>query len=142
MRILYNKLGAMASGSMLVSKTHITSAYKVAAPVIKNVPLLPEPHWTHLEKKIEVGDQSREYLLKENESLTKSLCHSRDIIHTHQIMEEHTGCTPKQVESGSTHSREQKKRGLTILFAEGYRQYLTSEESIGLVRDQKERKEK
>ena len=73
-----------------MSKTHITSAYKVAAPVIENVPLLPKPHWTHLEKKTEIGYQSRESLLKENESLTESLRCSRDIIHTHQIMEERT----------------------------------------------------
>ena len=35
-----------------------------------------------------------------------------------------------------------KKSDRTVLFAKGYGQHLTSEESIGLVRDQKDRKEK
>ena len=127
MWILYSKLGAMASGSMLVSKTRITSAYKVVAPVIENAPLLPKPHWTHLEKRTEIGYQSRESLLKENESLTESLCHSRDIIRTHQIMEE---CTATQLILQDAHLnklnqvlhiRENKKKSdCTILFAKGY----------------------
>ena len=56
--------------------------------MIENAPLLPEPHWTHLEKKTEIGYRSQESLLKENESLIESLRRSRDIICTHQIMEE------------------------------------------------------
>ena len=117
----------MASGSMLVSKTRITSAYKAAAPVIENAPLLPEPHWTHLEKKTEIGYQSQESLLKENESLTKSLRHLRDIIRTHQIMEEHTATQLILQDAHLNklnqvlHIRENKKKSdRTILFAEGY----------------------
>lgn len=133
----------------LVSKTHITSAYKVVAPVIENAPLLPKPDWTHLEKETEIGYQSRESLLKENESLTESLHCSRDIICTHQVM---TECTATQLIIQDAHlnklnqvlhtRKNKKKSDCTILFAEGYGQHLTSEESIGLVRDQKERKEK
>jgi hypothetical protein len=149
MRILYSELGATASGSMLVSKTRITSAYKAAAPVIENAPLLPEPDWTHLEKETDIGYQSRESLLKKNESLTESLRRSRDIIRTHQVMEERTAAQLIIQDSHLNklnqvlHTRENKKKSdRTILFAEGYGRHLTSEESIGLVRDQKERKEK
>jgi hypothetical protein len=145
---MYGELGATASGSMLVSKTRITSAYKAAAPVIKNAPLLPEPDWTHLEKKTDIGYQSRESLLKENESLTESLRRSRDIIRTHQVMEERTAAQLIIQDAHLNklnqvlHTRENKKKSdHTILFAEGYGRHLTSEGSIGLVRDQKERKE-
>ena len=86
---MYSELGTTALGSMLVFKTHITSVYKAAAPVIENALLLLKPDWTHLEKKPEIGYQSQNSLLKENESLNESLCHSGHIICTHQLMEEH-----------------------------------------------------
>lgn len=117
--------------------------------MIENVPLLPEPDWTHLEKKTEIGYQSRESLLEENKSLTESLRCSRDIIRTHQVMEERTAAQLILQDAHLNklnqvlHTRENKKKSeRTILFAEGYGRHLTSEESIGLVRDQKERKEK
>jgi hypothetical protein len=121
----------------------------VAPPVIKKVPLLPEPDWTHLDKKMDMGYQSRESLPKQIESLTESLHCSRDIIHTHQVMEE---CTPAQLVLRNAHlnklnqvlyTHENKKQSdHTILFAKGYGRHLTDEESIGLVRGQKERGER
>ena len=127
MWILYSELGATASGSMLVSKTHITSTYKVAAPVIKNATLSPKPDWTHLEKKTEIGYQSQKSLLKENDSLTRSLSCLRDIICTHQLMEEHTAAqlilqnAHLNKLNQVLHACENKKKSdCTILFAKGY----------------------
>ena len=149
MRIMYSELGATSSGSMLVSKTRITSAYKAAPPVIEKAPLLPEPDWTHLDKKMDTGYQSRESLLKQIESLTDSLHRSRDIIRTHQVMAERTSAQLVLQNAHLNklnqvlHTRENKKQSdRTILFAEGYGRHLTNEESIGLVRGQKERKER
>ena len=88
MRMMYSELGATASGSMLLSKTHITSAYKAAALVIETVPLLPKPDWTHLDKKSDCSYQSWESLHKMNASLTESLHRSKDIIRTYEIMGE------------------------------------------------------
>ena len=90
MRMMYSELGATASGSMLLSKTRITSAYKAAAPVIETAPLLPEPDWTHLNKNSDDSYQSRESLLKTNGSLTESLRRSKDIIRTYEIMGKRT----------------------------------------------------
>jgi hypothetical protein len=88
--MMYSELGSTASGSMLLSKTHITSAYKAAAPVIETAPLLPEPDWIHLDKNSDCSYQSQESLRKMNVSHTKSLCHSKDIICTYEIMGERT----------------------------------------------------
>jgi len=149
MRIMYSELGATASGSMLVSKKRITSAYKAAPPVIEKAPLLPEPDWTHLDKKVDTSYQSRKSLLKQIESLTESLRRSRDIIQTHQVMEERTSAQLVLQNAHLNklnqvlHTRENKKQtDRTILFADGYGRHLTKEESIGLVRGQKERRER
>jgi hypothetical protein len=150
MRILYSELGATASGSMLVSKTRITSAYKAAAPVIEKAPLLPEPEWTYLNPTdVDNSYQSRHSLLEHNTSLTETLRRSWDIIRTHQVMAERT--TAQLVIQHAhlnklnqvLHNRENKKKSdRAVLFAEGYGLHLTNEESIGLVRGQKERKER
>ena len=149
MRMMYGELGATASGSILDSKTRITSAYKAAPPVIEKAPLLPDPDWTLLDQKANNSYQSQESLFKQIESLTESLHRSKDIIRSHEIMEERSSAQLVIQNAHLSklnqvlHTRENKKQSdRTILFAEGYGRHLTNDESIALVRGQKERKEK
>lgn len=131
---------------MLVSKNRISSAYKVVA--FESTPLLPEPDWTLLDRRKDTGYQSRASLLKQNTTLTESLRCSKDIIHVHQLKEEHANAqlvvqhTHLNKLNQVLHTKENKKKSdRTVLFAEGFGRHLTSEESISLVRSQKERRE-
>jgi hypothetical protein len=149
MRIMYSSLGATSSGSMLVSKNRISSAYKVAAPTFGDAPLLPEPDWSLLQKSIIADYQSRSYLLKQNAALTESLHYSRDIIQVHQLKEERANASLVVQNAYLNklnqvlHTKENKKKSdRTVLFAEGFGRHLTSNESITLVKDQRERREK
>jgi hypothetical protein len=58
MRLLYGALASTSSGSMLVSKTRVTSAYKIAAPVLEVLPELPAPDWRMLQKPPDSGYRS------------------------------------------------------------------------------------
>jgi len=69
MRIFYSALESTSSGSMLVGKTRITSAYEVAAPVLEDMPELPEPDWELLQDMSDiVGYQSRSHLSPKSNS--------------------------------------------------------------------------
>ena len=112
-------------------------------------PLLPDPDWTLLDQKANNSYQSRESLFKQIESLTESLHRSKDIIRSHEIMEERSSAQLVIQNAHLSklnqvlHTRENKKQSdRTILFAEGYGRHLTNDESIALVRGQKERKKK
>ena len=150
MHIFYSALGSTSSGSMLVGKTRITSSYEVAAPVLEDMPELPELDCRLLRDKSDiVGYQSRESLLTKIELLTESLHRAQVLIRTHEVIQEritaqlviqHAHLTKL---NQALHAKENKKTNdRTILFAEGFGRHLTSEESISLVEGQKERKEK
>jgi hypothetical protein len=132
-----------------VSKNRILSAHTVAAPVFKDVPLLPEPDWDLVNKRCDASYQSQDSLLQQNAALTESLVQSKNIICTLQLKEEHAN-TQLVVQNAHLnklnqvlHTKENKKMSdRTILFAEGFGRHLTNNESIALVRDQKERREK
>ena len=134
---------------MLVGKTRITSSYEVVAPIVENVPELPEPDWGLLQDKSDsVGYQTRESLLVKIEQLTKSLHHAQVLICTHQVIQERTAEQLIVQHAYLTklnqalHAKENKKSSdRTILFADGFGRHLTSEESISLVEGQKLRKE-
>jgi len=149
MCIMYSNLGVTSSGSMLVSKNHILSAYKVAAPVFEDTPLLPKPDWTLLQKRNDANYQSRNYLLQQNVALTESLHHSRNIIHAYQLKEEHANVALVVQNAHLNklnhvlHTKENKKKSNhTVLFAEGFGHHLTNDESIALLKGQRERQEK
>ena len=146
---MYSNLGVMTSGSLLVSKNRISSAYTVAAPVFEDVPLLPVPDWDLLNKKHDTGYQSRDSLLQQNAALTESLAQSKNIIRTLQLKEERANAQLVVQNAHLNklnqvlHTKENKKKSdRTILFTEGFGRHLTNDESIALVRDQKERREK
>ena len=91
MRIFYSALSSTSSGSMQVGKTQIPSSYEVMAPVVENVPELPEPDWGLLQSRPDgIGYQSRDYLLARIQQLTESLHHAQVLIHTHEVIQEHT----------------------------------------------------
>jgi hypothetical protein len=146
---MYSNLSATTSGSLLVSKNRISSAYTVAAPIFEDVPLLPEPDWDLLNKRCVAGYQSRDSLLQQNAALTESLVQSKNIIRTLQLKEERANAQLVVQKAHLNklnqvlHTKENKKKSdHTILFAEGFGRHLTNDESIVLVRDQKERREK
>ena len=149
LRIMYSNLGATTSGSLLVSKNRISSAYTVAAPVFKDVALLPEPSWDLLNKRHDAKYQSRDSVLQQNAALTESLAQSKDIIRTLQLKEERANA---QLVVQNAHlnklnqvlhtKKNKKKSDRTVLFAEGFGRHLTNDESIALVQGQKERREK
>lgn len=149
LRIMYSNLGATTSGSLLVSKNHISSAYTVATPAFEDVLLLPEPDWDLLNKKHNAGYQSWDSLFQQNAALTESLVQSKNIICTLQLKEEHANAQLVVQNAHLNklnqvlHMKENKKKSdHTILFAEGFGRHLTNDESIALVWDQKERREK
>ena len=148
LHIMYSNLGATTSGSMLVSKNRISSAYTVAVPVFEDVALLPEPNWDLLNKRYDAKYQSRDSVLQQNAALTESLAQSKDIIHTLQLKEERANAQlvvqnahPNKLNQ-VLHTKENKKKSdRTVLFAEGFGRHLTNDESIALVQGQKERRE-
>ena len=149
LRIMYSNLGATTSGSLLVSKNRISSAYTVVVPVFENVALLPEPDWDLLNKRHDAKYQSRDSLLQQNVALTKSLAQSKDIIRTLQLKEEHANAQLVVQNAHLNklnqvlHTKENKKKSdRTVLFAEGFGRHLTNDESIAIIQGQKERREK
>ena len=89
LHVMYSNLSAMTLGSLPVLKNCILSAYTVAAPVFKDVPLSPEPDLDLLNKRHGTDYQSWDSLLQWNEAFTESLVQSKNIIHTLQLKEEH-----------------------------------------------------
>jgi hypothetical protein len=147
--VMYSNLGATTSGSLLVSKNRILSAYTVVAPVFEDVPLLPEPDWDLLNKRHDADYQSWDSLLQQNGALTESLVQSKNIIRTLHLKEERANAQLVVQNAHLNklnqvlHTKENKKKSdHTILFAEGFGRHLTNDECIALVRDQKERREK
>jgi hypothetical protein len=124
-----------SSGSLLVSKTLMISAYKIAAPVFEAVPELPQPDWSLLHKAPNAGYQTRDALERQNEELTESFTCSCDIICAQELIEEgheaqliiqHTYLTKL---NQSLHAKENKKNDdRTILFPGGFGRHLTDTE--------------
>ena len=150
MWIFYSAMGSTSSGSMLLSKTRITSVYEVAAPVLEDMPELPEPDWGLLEDLPATdGYQSRESLLTKIRQLTESLHCARVLIGTHKVIQERSTAQLivqhahlSKLNQALNAKENKKSNDRTILFAEGFGRHLTSDQSISLVEGQKERKEK
>ena len=135
--MLYNALASTSSGSLLVLKAKMTSSYKIPQPVLETVPDLPQPDWDLLGGADPRAYQSREALERQNHKLTDSLAKSRDIIRTHELIDEgraaqlliQNAILVKQ--NKALHAKENKKaEGRTKLFADGFGRHLTDPELI------------
>lgn len=88
MRMLYGALAITLSGSLLVSKTRMTSSYKVSKPDIERMPELSQPDWTLTEAPYCNGYETREMLEERNAKLAVNLLRSREVIRVHELIEE------------------------------------------------------
>lgn len=149
LRRLYGALASTSSGSLLISKTRMTSAYQFKEPVLEAIPELPQPDWTMLTKTHDpVGYQTREMLEELNRELIKNLERSKMIIRARELIDErqsaqliiqHTELTKLQQ---SLLEREKKKKNdRSILFPGGLGRHLTGEEFSHLLQEQTERRE-
>jgi hypothetical protein len=84
LRLVYSALGLSLTASLLVSKTWMMSAYKIAAPVFEAVSELPQPDWSLLHNPPAAGYQSCDALRRSRE-LTESLNHSCNIIQAYKL---------------------------------------------------------
>ena len=73
MRVLYGALATTSSGSLLVSKARMTSAFSPITPVLETLPELPVPDWSLLQGLHSKGYQSHEALEKCVEELRKPI---------------------------------------------------------------------
>jgi len=149
LHMMYSALATTSSGSLLVSKTRMTSAYTSTAPVFEEVPELPQPNWLLLrpDPLAQASYQTQENLEQSIKELTNSLSHSQDIIRAHELIEEsrqaqlviqHAELTKL---NQSLHTQENKKRDdRTILFPGGFGRHLTSVEFSRLLEEQNQRK--
>jgi hypothetical protein len=87
-RLMYGALASTSSGSTLVSKMCMASAYTITTPVFEPLPELPQPDWSYLQNQPSNTYQSHEALQHENAKLTESLHCSQAIIHAHEAREE------------------------------------------------------
>jgi hypothetical protein len=88
-RLLSSAMASTSSGSLLVSKTRITSEYQLSSPVFEVPPELPQPDWSLLEIPCSSG-RNRNDLEEENRKLTKSLRRARLQIRAHELIDEGT----------------------------------------------------
>lgn len=149
MRIFYSALAFTSSGSALVSKTKITSAYKIAVPVFESSPDLPQPDWRDLDNCPSIGYESREALIVRNKHLTESLWRSKAVIRTHEVIEERSNAQliVQHAYLGklnqALHTRENKKAtDRTVLFVDGMGRHLTNPKIIEQIQAQEERKKR
>ena len=145
-RLMYGTLASTSSGSMLVLKTRMTSAYTVTTPVFEPLPKLPQPDWSYLQNQLSNTYQSHEVLQHENAKLTKSLCRLHAIICAQEAREE--ACEAQIVIQNahliklndSLHAKENKKKNdRTALFVDGFGRHLTDAEFTSQLRAQNER---
>jgi hypothetical protein len=131
MQLMYGALGSTSSGSILVSKTRITSAYKVTAPVIEMLPELPAPNWTILQNQPPSGYQSRGALEDQNWALTESLECAQEIIQANELIEQNRAAMLVVQHAHliklnqALQAKEKKKTDRTKLFADGLGRHLT-----------------
>ena len=80
MRILYGALVTTSSGSLLVCKVRMTSAFSPITPVLETLPELPVPDWSLLQGLPSKRYQSRKVLETHIDKLTQSLSDACNII--------------------------------------------------------------
>jgi hypothetical protein len=145
--MFYSALGSTSSGSLLLSKTTLTSSYKIAAPVMTKT-TLPQPDWSVLWESPAKGYQSRESMKKREEDLLKSLHDARRVIQdreqiseaqTAQIIIQHLELT-KMIQSLEAKDT-RKKSNRTVLFPGGFGRHLTAPEFVQQLEEQKKRKQ-
>ncbi|KAF9236315.1 hypothetical protein BU15DRAFT_31168, partial [Melanogaster broomeanus] len=132
MRLMTAAMARTSSGSFLVSKDPVTSASRIACPVLENPPAIPGPDWSLL--RTPTSQMSRAELEQYTEDLQDSLhnakhhIQSRDMIieaaHAQMIVQELFA----KKQSQTLHAHEnQKKTDRAKLFPEGKGCHLTEE---------------
>jgi hypothetical protein len=147
MRLMYGTLASTSSGSILVSKARMTSAYPVTKPVLEALPELPQPDWSLLKEPEPSIYQTRDMLEARNKELTDNLRNSQMIIRarelidqrqTAQLVIQHAHLTKL---NQSLHAKENKKAtDRTILFPGGFGRHLTDPEFGQQLAEQARRK--
>jgi hypothetical protein len=147
-RRLYGALASTSTGSLLLSKTRLTSSYKLMQPVLEAAPELPQPDWSLLSKTPPRAYQTREMLEQQNQELTEHLRRSQKIIRARELIDErqsaqlviqHAEMTKL---SQSLHEKEKRKKNdRTVLFPGGFGRHLTGDDFTQLLQEQTQRKE-
>jgi DDE superfamily endonuclease len=135
MRILYGALATTSSGSLLVSKVRMTSAFSPITPVLETLPELPVPDWSLLQDLDSKRYQSREVLETHIDELTQSLSDARNIIRVREVIDErknaqlvlqhsHLGKLNQSLQTKENKTKDDR----TKLFPKGHGRHLTAEE--------------
>jgi hypothetical protein len=145
MCVLYGTLATTSSGSLLVSKVWMTSAFSPITPVLKTLPELPVPDWSLLQHSKRY--QSREALETCVDKFTQSLSDAHNIIQVQEVMDERKNAQLVLQHSHlgklnqSLQTKENKtKDDHTKLFPKGHGQHLTAEEFCDELREQQREK--
>jgi hypothetical protein len=88
MCIMYGALTSTSTGSLLLSKAHLTSSYSIRSPVLETLLELLQPDWSVLQPKLPSGPKSPHTLGTKIETLTSQLNCAHDIICAHELMDE------------------------------------------------------
>ena len=145
---MYGGLASTSTGSLLLSKTCLTSSYPIHPHVLDALPELPQPDWSLLEGWPSSSYESRGSLESKIGSLTMQLKHSRDIIHAWEQMDEsknaqlviqHTQLQKLKQTIIAKEEKEKEKR--TTVFKKGLGWHLTDPELIQTIANQEQEKE-
>lgn len=151
MRLLTSNL-ASSSASFLVSTAPITSANRIAPPVLETVPPLLQPNWSFLQSSPS-GYHTNRQLRDENDSLRENLQLAHQLVQAHRLIDE--GRNAQLIIQNlmldkmnqSLRAKEKKnqegRQGRTKLFPGGYGRHLTNEEFIAEQEaDERDKREK
>src|SRR5215472_980586 len=148
MRMLHGALATTSSGSLLVSKTHITSAFPVSSPILGTLPELPHPDLSLLQVPRSTRYQSREVLEARADQLTESLSYSRDVIRAHEVFDERKNaqlviqhCHLTKLNQSLQKKENKTKTDRSKLFSKGHGRHLTATEFCDELREQQREKE-
>jgi hypothetical protein len=148
MRIMYGALASTSTGSVLLSKAHLTSSYSIRLPVLETPPELPQPDWSLLQPKPSSGHESPQSLETKIDTLTSQLSRARDIIRARELMDEQNNAQ-LIIQYTELHKFKQtlatkegkKKEKRTTLFKKGLGRHLPDPERIQALADQEREKE-
>ena len=150
LHFMYGGLASTSTGSLLLSKTHLTSSYPIHPPVLNALPELPQPDWSLLEGWPSSSYESRGSLESKIGSLTMQLERSRDIIHAQEQMDEsknaqlviqHTQLQKLKQTIVAKEEKEKEKERCTMVFKKGLGWHLTDPELIQTITNQEQEKE-
>ena len=150
--LLDSSLASTSSGSCLIQKARITSAYEIAPPVLEALPELPQPDWSLLSNSPLSTYSSREQVHKLNDKLAESLQWAHDQILAYQLINEGAQAqlivqdlTLRKLKESLFTKENKQKNDRTKLFPQGKGRVLTDDaftEEIKRMDDARTAKEK